>query len=225
MGPNDIHPKLSTTVYFVNTRVRTRSETIIQNKVYCKGAHSESITSNSSRKFTLLNHPRNLKIRKASLSFKPSETRSKLTNEHESRTELYAFSTEQHASSTELQTSSTEKTTPTGCSSGCTTDTSGPRHNRCCVFPFIYEGVTHSTCIEVDGNKSWCSTKVDQDGAFIETEWGYCGDQCVFKPPLFTMDSQGRNCYFSSYNLTYFMEHKSKRLSILAFSSKGFFRQ
>merc|ERR1719317_1014430 len=109
---------------------------------------------------------------------------------NEYSTELYVFSTEQQASSTELQTFSTEKTTPAGCSSGCSTDTSGPRHSRCCIFPFIYKGVTHSTCIEVDGNKSWCSTKVDKDGAFIESEWGYCRDQCVFNTPLFTMDSQ-----------------------------------
>ena len=46
-------------------RVRSRSETSgILYILYCKGAHGESITSNSSRKFTLLNHPRNPKIRK-----------------------------------------------------------------------------------------------------------------------------------------------------------------
>merc|ERR1719431_2069848 len=38
---------------------------------------------------------------------------------------------------------------------------------------------------------SWCSTKVDQDGVFIESEWGYCGDNCVFDTPLVATDNQG----------------------------------
>ena len=122
------------------------------------------------------------------------------TEQHVFSTELYASSTELLASSTKLDASSTEKTTSSaGCSSGCTTDTSGPRHNRCCVFPFIFEGKTHSTCIEVDGNKSWCSTKGDHNGAFIENEWGYCGDQCVFDTPVFPTDSQGMNVVFLYY--------------------------
>merc|ERR1719427_1986038 len=92
--------------------------------------------------------------------------------------------------STELRVSSTEKTTSlAGCISGCRTDSSGPKHDRCCVFPFVYEGVTHSTCVEVDGNKSWCSTKVDVDGVFIESEWGYCGDNCLFDIPIVTTDN------------------------------------
>ena len=122
------------------------------------------------------------------------------TEQHLFSTELYASSTELLASNKKLDASSTKKTTSSaGCSSGCTTDTSGPRHNRCCVFPFIFEGKTHSTCIEVDGNKSWCSTKVDHNGAFIESEWGYCGDQCVFDTPVFTTDSQGINVDFFHY--------------------------
>merc|ERR1719233_2681614 len=116
-----------------------------------------------------------------------------------SSTEAYQSSTKQDSvsstdpdneSSTKLHASSTEKSTPAGCISGCRTDSSGPRHDLCCVFPFIYEGVTHSTCVEVDGNKSWCSTKVDIDGVFIDSEWGYCGDDCVFDTPLFTTDNQ-----------------------------------
>merc|ERR1719233_2459629 len=116
-----------------------------------------------------------------------------------SSTEAYQSSTKQDSlsntdqdneSSTKLHASSTDKPTPAGCISGCRTDSSGPRHDRCCVFPFIYEGVTHSTCVEVDGNKSWCSTKVNIDGVFIDSEWGYCGDDCVFATPLYTSDNQ-----------------------------------
>jgi len=114
-----------------------------------------------------------------------------------SSTEAYVSSTKQDGvsstdlSSTELHVSSAEKTTSSAnCTSGCRTDSTGPRHDRCCVFPFIYVGVTHSTCVEVDSNKSWCSTKVDMDGVFIESEWGYCGDNCVFDTPLLTADDQ-----------------------------------
>jgi len=110
-----------------------------------------------------------------------------------SSTEAYVSSTKQDSVliTDQYNAFSTEKTTTSvGCISGCRTDSSGPKHDRCCVFPFIYEGETHSTCIEVDGNKSWCSTKVDQDGVFIESEWGYCGDNCVFDTPLVTTDNQ-----------------------------------
>jgi len=117
-----------------------------------------------------------------------------------SSTEAYVSSTKQdrvsstdqyYESSTELHVLSTEKTTSSaGCISGCRTDRSGPKHDRCCIFPFVYEGVTHSTCVEVDGDKSWCSTKVDSDGGFIESEWGYCGDNCLFDIPIVTTDNQ-----------------------------------
>jgi len=95
------------------------------------------------------------------------------------------------SSTEELHVSRTEKTiTSADCISGCRTDSSGPKHDRCCVFPFIYEGETHNTCIEVDGNKSWCSTSVDQYGVFVESEWGYCGENCVFDTPLVIKDNQ-----------------------------------
>ena len=41
------------------------------------------------------------------------------------------------------------------------------------MFPFMYEGATHSKCIEViDGEKPWCKTN--------NGKWGYCAPDGEF---------------------------------------------
>ena len=39
-----------------------------------------------------------------------------------------------------------------------------------CVFPFEYQGETYIECTE----KNWCATAVDDDGKYIEGEYGVC---------------------------------------------------
>jgi len=88
---------------------------------------------------------------------------------------------------------STDGSIEDACTSGCMTDSSGPRQNSCCLFPFIYNGEEHNTCIEVDGDKAWCSTKLDEGGLFISNEWGYCDKKCVFNTPSPYSMSEGYN--------------------------------
>ena len=42
-----------------------------------------------------------------------------------------------------------------------------------CVFPFVYKGETHDSCIERDDNL-WCATKVNDQLDVIEGFWGKC---------------------------------------------------
>jgi len=56
----------------------------------------------------------------------------------------------------------------------------GPAEGSACVFPFNYNGVSHSYCTTVDDTKPWCSTKTDANNDHVSgvDTWGYCGDNC-----------------------------------------------
>ena len=43
--------------------------------------------------------------------------------------------------------------------------------NRCCIFPFLYEGERHFTCVSYSFGRKWCATtyNYDEDG-----QWGKC---------------------------------------------------
>ena len=67
-----------------------------------------------------------------------------------------------------------------------------------CVFPFTFDGITHSTCT-IHGNadseeKPWCSTKVDIHGVYIEGNWGVCSPECPVEDGCWATDR--RNCAF-----------------------------
>ncbi|XP_040580268.1 uncharacterized protein [Lepeophtheirus salmonis] len=67
------------------------------------------------------------------------------------------------------------------CRSGCTGVTSG---NGCtttdgnsCIFPFVYNGKTYSTCTVVDNSGTpWCATSVDASRKYLT--FGNCGNFC-----------------------------------------------
>jgi len=48
----------------------------------------------------------------------------------------------------------------------------GP-YNRACVFPFIYQGSSHSSCVDIEDGTSWCSTKI-LFGVHVPGYWGVC---------------------------------------------------
>ena len=58
----------------------------------------------------------------------------------------------------------------------------GDSLNSKCVFPFIYQGKTFSSCTRFDDpdHKPWCSTLVDENGRHVclQGKWGYCGNDC-----------------------------------------------
>mmetsp|Transcript_19380 Transcript_19380/g.35232 ORF Transcript_19380/g.35232 Transcript_19380/m.35232 type:complete len:388 (-) Transcript_19380:58-1221(-) len=61
---------------------------------------------------------------------------------------------------------------------GCTTTGSaGVGAGHACIFPFIYEGITHHSC----GGSGWCATETDEIGRFIGGKWGRCSSRC-FQP-------------------------------------------
>merc|ERR1712107_755103 len=43
-----------------------------------------------------------------------------------------------------------------------------------CVFPFIYNGVTHFQCTYTDSPIPWCATAVDSSGVVVTNSWGDC---------------------------------------------------
>ena len=50
-----------------------------------------------------------------------------------------------------------------------------------CVFPFTYDGITHTACTYYGGYSTpWCSTKTDENGLYQSGQWGYCDmDKCT----------------------------------------------
>lgn len=42
---------------------------------------------------------------------------------------------------------------------------------KCCVFPFIYEGEPHYACTYTVIHSYWCSTTENFDD---DDQWGYC---------------------------------------------------
>jgi hypothetical protein len=69
----------------------------------------------------------------------------------------------------------------------CTTE-SGASPNLPCIFPFRFNGVTHTTCIwdmaHLTEHKPWCSTLVDEVGHHVggQSKWGNCGPDCPIPP-------------------------------------------
>jgi len=56
----------------------------------------------------------------------------------------------------------------------------GPATGSACVFPFNYNGVSHSNCTTVDDTKPWCSTQTDANNDHVSGvgAWGYCDENC-----------------------------------------------
>ena len=52
--------------------------------------------------------------------------------------------------------------------SDCTVRTTD---NKCCVFPFLYEGERHFTCASSFFGGKWCATTYNYDE---DEEWGEC---------------------------------------------------
>merc|ERR1719318_1212372 len=75
----------------------------------------------------------------------------------------------------------------TGAFSSCETDTpkqsscitnGGPTPNKPCIFPFRFNGVTHTSCTSVNINQPWCSTATRSDGSHITGQYGLCPSTC-----------------------------------------------
>ena len=55
--------------------------------------------------------------------------------------------------------------------------------DQLCHFPFIYDGVTFTSCaqsliLEINPlNQTWCATKVDSSGVMVVNQWAYCRDE------------------------------------------------
>ena len=61
--------------------------------------------------------------------------------------------------------------------------TTGPDQNKPCVFPFTFSGVTYTECTKANFDHLWCSTKVDDNGNFIQNHWGNCDISLGACPP------------------------------------------
>ena len=71
-----------------------------------------------------------------------------------------------------------------GCSvDSCITTEESVKQCTACVFPFTYEGITHTECTFYGGHsKPWCGTKTDENGLYQSGNWGYCNmDRCTYE--------------------------------------------
>ena len=62
----------------------------------------------------------------------------------------------------------------------CTT-VGGPDPGANCVFPFTYDGVVHTECVDFGLPKLLCATLTDQNGNYVKGNWGYCASNCTTK--------------------------------------------
>merc|ERR1712083_1277020 len=58
---------------------------------------------------------------------------------------------------------------------GCKTVT-----GKSCIFPFIYNGVTHNKCTDTGSENGavWCATNVDKNGEVVRNTWEDCSEGC-----------------------------------------------
>merc|ERR1712232_894120 len=84
------------------------------------------------------------------------------------------------STTTTTSTTSTTTTTSTTC-----VVSSGPASGQTCVFPFTFNGVTHSSCADwIYGGQpagtTWCSTQVDSAGVHVNGQgfYGFCPTSC-----------------------------------------------
>ena len=51
---------------------------------------------------------------------------------------------------------------------------------RPCVFPFKYKGRYFDGCTNFDYDKVWCATLLDNEGSYIDDQWGLCKDSSCY---------------------------------------------
>merc|ERR1712018_4850 len=80
---------------------------------------------------------------------------------------------------------STSTPPTTASSSSSCVVSSGPASGQTCVFPFTFNGVTHSSCADwIYGGQpagtTWCSTQVDSAGVHVNGQgfYGFCPTSC-----------------------------------------------
>ena len=65
-----------------------------------------------------------------------------------------------------------------------------PAPNKKCVFPFMYEGKTFTSCTTYKNKGTpWCATEVSSKGKYLKNKWGVCdcsrmGKKCNSSPVL-----------------------------------------
>jgi len=67
----------------------------------------------------------------------------------------------------------------------CLAEKNNPREcvsvsGKSCVFPFTYQGATHTSCTKAgsENGAAWCATKVDEAGEVVRNTWEDCDLAC-----------------------------------------------
>ena len=69
---------------------------------------------------------------------------------------------------------------------------------KACIFPFKYAGRTYSQCITKDnGDTPWCSTRVDEEGKYVDGHWSDCHNDCEYNncPLGYVRSTPDTTCY------------------------------
>jgi len=81
----------------------------------------------------------------------------------------------------EASNGSVDNSVPGGQNNNCyTVGNAGVGSGQRCIFPFVKNGVEHSTCV-TDGSGTWCPTKVNDAGVPVRGHWGSC--RCTSASP------------------------------------------
>merc|ERR1711868_101710 len=110
--------------------------------------------------------------------------------------------------STTTTSTTTTSTTTTSTTTTSTTTTNTITANQCwtksgaminapCIFPFIYQGVTYTSCTTAGRfSEPWCSTATDTNGNHIIGYWGNCGSGCPVSTAASTTTTCSTPCKF-----------------------------
>ena len=83
----------------------------------------------------------------------------------------------------------------------------GPGSGQPCKFPFKYWGTVYNSCIDMDMDKPWCSTKVDETGKHMRGNWGNCDESCLSSP-------NGKESVWSAFLFSFSSGYKNNSVFI-----------
>ena len=70
----------------------------------------------------------------------------------------------------------------------------GPSPKSTCIFPFTVNGIKYYNCKQGEGSytkKYWCPTRLNFDGSYSKSQWGWCGDSCPKTAPAVIPTAEG----------------------------------
>ncbi|XP_062511736.1 matrix metalloproteinase-9-like [Corticium candelabrum] len=96
----------------------------------------------------------------------------------------------------------------------------GSANGARCFFPFIYKGVTYTSCTNRDHNQLWCATRA---GKYIaHKQWGNCRCEYPPEPPVTPVEGSGpKTCGGSANGARCFFPFIYKGVTYTSCTNRG----